>query len=78
MALCPVKSDTLFRDIEQAIRLLRITHLSFTPTVAALVHPQNVPDVRFLIAAGEAMTPKVFENWADRGLFQGAYVFSGL
>lgn len=69
--LCSATKDVLFRDIENAIRLLHVTHLSLTPTVAALVDPKNVPNVEFLVTAGEAVTQKVFSAWAGKGLFQG-------
>ena len=69
--LCSATKDVLFRDIEKAIRLLHVTHLSLTPTVAALLDPKNVPEVEFLVTAGEAVTQKVFNDWADRGLYQG-------
>jgi aryl carrier-like protein/NRPS condensation-like uncharacterized protein len=69
--LCSAVKDVVFRDIERTIRALRITHLSLTPTVAALIDPANVPDVEFLVTAGEAVTQKVFNTWADRGLWQG-------
>ncbi|EFE39833.1 nonribosomal siderophore peptide synthase SidC [Trichophyton verrucosum HKI 0517] len=71
MTLCSAKNDVLFRDIEHAIRILRITHLSMTPTVAALVRANNVPLVKFLVTAGEALTPKVLMDWAGKGLWQG-------
>lgn len=69
--LCSAAKDVLFQDIEHAIRLFDITHLSLTPTVAALVDRNNVPKVEFLVTAGEAITPKVFNAWADRGLWVG-------
>ncbi|RFU29864.1 hypothetical protein B7463_g6467, partial [Scytalidium lignicola] len=69
--LCTAVKDVLFRDIESAIRELDITHLSMTPTVAALVNPENVPKVQFLVTAGEALTQKVFNAWAGKGLYQG-------
>ncbi|ESZ93816.1 nonribosomal peptide synthetase [Sclerotinia borealis F-4128] len=69
--LCFAVKDVLFRDLELAIRVLRVTHLSLTPTVAALINPQNVPKVEFLVTAGEAVTQKVFNAWANRGLYQG-------
>jgi hypothetical protein len=71
ICLCSATKDILFRDIEAAIRDMRISHLSLTPTVAALVDPKNVPDVRFIVTAGEALTRRVFDRWADRGLYQG-------
>jgi amino acid adenylation domain-containing protein len=69
--LCSAVKDVLFRDIENAIRVLEITHLSLTPTVAALIDPHKVPNVQFLVTAGEAVTQKVFNAWAGKGLYQG-------
>lgn len=71
MTLCSAANDVMFRDIEQVIRIRKVTHLSLTPTVAALVHPGNVPGVRFLVTAGEALTAKVHKDWAGKGLHQG-------
>lgn len=71
MCLCSAAQNVIFRDLENAIRAMRITHLSLTPTVAALVHPSNVPEVKFLVTAGEALTDKVFKHWSGSGLFQG-------
>ncbi|KAF7945610.1 uncharacterized protein EAE97_004648 [Botrytis byssoidea] len=69
--LCSAVKDVLFRDIELAIRVLDVTHLSLTPTVAALIDPLKVPTVEFLVTAGEAVTQKVFHTWAGHGLYQG-------
>lgn len=71
MCLCSASQNVLFRDFQGAIRAMEITHLSLTPTVAALVEPNNVPLVRFLVTAGEAVSAKVFQSWAGKGLFQG-------
>ncbi|TLD23897.1 hypothetical protein PspLS_06863 [Pyricularia sp. CBS 133598] len=70
MCLCSAVNDTLFADLENAIRELRITHLSMTPTVAALVEPENVPGVEFLVTSGEPMTEAVASRWAGI-LYQG-------
>ncbi|PPJ55288.1 hypothetical protein CBER1_04278 [Cercospora berteroae] len=71
MCLCSATKDVLFRDFEQSIRAFEITHLSLTPTVAALAKPENVPSVKFLVTAGEGITEKVHRTWAGRGLNQG-------
>lgn len=76
MSLCSATQNALFTDFEKTIRLMKITHLSLTPTVAALVRPENVPAVRFLVTAGEALTEKVFNLWKDKGLFQGRCPYS--
>jgi amino acid adenylation domain-containing protein len=67
--LCAATKDTIFRDIEMAIRALDVTHLSMTTTVASLITPKNVPKVEILISAGEAMTPTVHQVWAGHGLY---------
>lgn len=71
LSLCASSNDVLFRNIEDFIRINSITHLSMTPSVAALVQPGNVPNVQFLVCSGEPMSRKVFESWADHGLHQG-------
>lgn len=70
MCLCSGTNDTLFDDLERAIRELHVTHLSMTPTVASLVDPAKVPRVEFLVTAGEAMTEGVAQKWGDK-LYQG-------
>lgn len=71
MSLCFAGKDELFQDIEHGIHALQATHLSLTPTVAALVDPIKVPAVKFLVTAGEAMTESVHKKWAGNKLFQG-------
>ncbi|KAF8460398.1 hypothetical protein BDZ91DRAFT_422141 [Kalaharituber pfeilii] len=71
ICLCSATKDTLLRGLEEAINELEITHLSLTPTVAALVEPANVPKVEFVVTSGEPLTRKVFSDWAGRGLYQG-------
>ncbi|XP_014554506.1 hypothetical protein COCVIDRAFT_104780 [Bipolaris victoriae FI3] len=71
ICLCSATKEHLFRDFEAAIDSLKVTHLSLTPTVAALVDPKNVPKVEFLVTAGEAVTEHVRRKWAGRGLYQG-------
>lgn len=71
MTLCSASNDVLFRDIESLIHELKITHLSLTPSVAALIDPQNVPRVQMLVTAGEPMNSKVFAKWSGKGLYQG-------
>ncbi|RDL30814.1 uncharacterized protein BP5553_10159 [Venustampulla echinocandica] len=69
--ICSATKDVIFQDIENAIRVLNVTHLSMTPTVAALVNPDNVRQVQFLVTAGEAVTELVFKTWVDKGLYIG-------
>ncbi|KAL7941360.1 putative non-ribosomal peptide synthetase [Trichoderma barbatum] len=70
MCLCAAANDDLFEDLEHSIRQFQITHLSLTPTVASLIDPKNVPDVEFLVTAGEPMTLSVLDTWGEL-LWQG-------
>ncbi|KAI5923452.1 amino acid adenylation domain-containing protein [Camillea tinctor] len=70
MCLCSATNDTLFEDFERAVRALKVTHLSMTVTVASLLNPSNVPNVKFLVTSGEPMTDEVLKKWADH-LYQG-------
>ncbi|KAM0513625.1 hypothetical protein ACHAPE_007675 [Trichoderma viride] len=70
MCLCAAANDDLFEDLEHSIRQFQITHLSLTPTVASLIDPKNVPDVEFLVTAGEPMTQSVLDTWGEL-LWQG-------
>lgn len=73
MCLCFARKDVLFQDLGNSIRALGITHLSLTPTVAALVHPDTIPSVRFLVTAGEGVTDLVHRLWAGKGLLHQGY-----
>lgn len=70
MCLCAATNDVLFADLETSITAMEVTHLSMTPTVASLVHPQNVPKVEFLVTSGEPMTSEVARKWMGK-LYQG-------
>ncbi|KAI1501348.1 amino acid adenylation domain-containing protein [Biscogniauxia marginata] len=70
MCLCSATNDTLFEDFEGAVRALQVTHLSMTVTVASLLNPWNIPNVKFLVTSGEPMTDEVLEKWSEY-LYQG-------
>jgi ferricrocin synthase len=70
MCLCSATNDTLFEDFENAIRALKITHLSLTVTMASMLNPKTVPTVNFLVTAGEPMTDRVLDTWSQH-LYQG-------
>lgn len=70
MCLCAATNDVLFSDLERSIRVMDVTHLSMTPTVASLIDPSHVPKVNFLVTSGEPMTPEVARAWMGK-LYQG-------
>lgn len=75
MCLCAATNDILFEDFEYAVRVLAITHLSLTVTVASLLNPDSVPTVKFLVTSGEPMTDEVLGRWSQH-LYQGKNIIS--
>ena len=71
MCLCAADNDILLKSLESAVNEMDITHLSLTPTVASLVDTRQIPQVKFLVTAGEAMSTGVIKDWQDIGLYQG-------
>jgi len=71
MTLCSADNDVLFSDVEKLIDSIDVTHLSMTPSVAALIDPGKVPKVQVLVCSGEPMSARVYGRWAGRGLYQG-------
>lgn len=70
MCLCAATNDVLFSDLERSIRVMDVTHLSMTPTVASLINPEKVPKVNFLVTSGEPMSAEVARVWMGK-LYQG-------
>ncbi|KNC98875.1 amino acid adenylation domain-containing protein [Spizellomyces punctatus DAOM BR117] len=62
--VCTASKDTLLIDLEQAIRMLKITHADLTPTLITLLHRDRVPDLRVLITGGEMIPQKILDEWA--------------
>lgn len=73
ICLCGAPKDVLLRDIELALRTLRISHADLTPSVAALVKRDNVPSLRVLVTGGEALTQQVLDEWAADECIYNAY-----
>ena len=71
MCLVSATNDVLFRDLEAFIDEIGITHLSMTPSVAALLQRDKIPSVQILVTAGEPLTSQVYSEWADKGLYNG-------
>ena len=74
MCLVSATNDVLFRDIDAFIHSTEITHLSLTPTVANLLDRSRIPNVQFLVTAGEGLSQahRVLGTWTDgKSLYQG-------
>ncbi|KAI3581769.1 hypothetical protein IWW34DRAFT_903772 [Fusarium oxysporum f. sp. albedinis] len=57
--------DERLGDLTGAIVRSRASVTTLTPTVAALLRPSELPELRTMILAGEAITSNLIEKWAS-------------
>ncbi|CAG7927732.1 unnamed protein product [Penicillium olsonii] len=60
-------------NITEAIRRLGVNHLQLTPTVARLIDPQEIPDLRLILLIGEAMTQADVAQWTPHCTLINSY-----
>lgn len=70
---CP--RDILFEDLPGTIRQLEITHIDLTPSLARLVHPDEVPSLcrGVFITGGEALKQEILDDWGKHRVIYNGY-----
>ncbi|KAJ5088104.1 hypothetical protein N7456_011720 [Penicillium angulare] len=70
---CP--RDLLFEDLPGTIQKLQITHIDLTPSLARLVHPNEVPSLTrgVFITGGEALKQEILDDWGKHGVIYNGY-----
>lgn len=70
---CP--RDLLFEDLPGTIQKLQITHIDLTPSLARLVHPDDVPSLcrGVFITGGEALKQEILDAWGEHGVIYNGY-----
>lgn len=70
---CP--RDVLFEDFSGTIRELNITHIDLTPSLARLVHPDEVPSLcrGVFITGGEQLKQEILDAWGTHGVIYNGY-----
>lgn len=70
---CP--RDLLFEDLPGTIQKLQITHIDLTPSLARLVHPDEVPSLcrGVFITGGEALKQEILDAWGKHGVIYNGY-----
>lgn len=70
---CP--RDLLFEDLPGTIQRLQITHIDLTPSLARLVHPEEVPSLcrGVFITGGEALKQEILDAWGKHGVIYNGY-----
>ncbi|KAL4892768.1 hypothetical protein BDV59DRAFT_202509 [Aspergillus ambiguus] len=64
--LCIVSDDDRLNHLASAMRRYGVSWAMLTNTVARLLDPDQVPSLRTLVLAGEAVTQDVADRWAPR------------
>lgn len=59
--------DLIFQDIPLTINELQITHLDLTPSLAALLRPEDVPSLcrGIFITGGEQLKQEILDTWGE-------------
>ncbi|KAJ5151010.1 Nonribosomal peptide synthase sidC [Penicillium canariense] len=70
---CP--RDLLFEDLPGTIQKLEITHIDLTPSLARLVHPDEVPSLcrGVFITGGEQLKQEILDAWGQHGVIYNGY-----
>ncbi|KAI1866806.1 uncharacterized protein JN550_007353 [Neoarthrinium moseri] len=67
--------DLILSDLIATISKLEITHIDLTPSLARLVHPDEVPSLcrGVFITGGEQLRQDVLDVWGSKGVIYNAY-----
>lgn len=67
--------DLILEDLAGAINKLQITHIDLTPSLARLVHPDDVPTLcnGVFITGGEALKQEILDVWGSWGVIYNFY-----
>ncbi|KAF8584770.1 acetyl-CoA synthetase-like protein [Ramaria rubella] len=71
--LCIVPKRRLMDELGNVARSLDITYLGTSPTVAALITPEELPSLLTLEMSGEMLTPAARDTWAEAVSVVNAY-----
>jgi amino acid adenylation domain-containing protein len=77
VGICVVSAprDLIFEDLTTSIRTLGITHIDLTPSLARIVHPDDVPDLckGVFITGGESLKQEILDAWGPKGVIYNGY-----
>lgn len=71
--LCIPSEHDRVNNLPSFIRSARVNWACITPTVADLIEPKDVPGLRSLVLAGEALPRRTIEKWANVVMLANAY-----
>ncbi|EPX74591.1 ferrichrome synthetase Sib1 [Schizosaccharomyces octosporus yFS286] len=66
--LVAAPKNLILQDIPTAVRVLKISHIDLTPSLASILNPDNAPYLQVFITGGEQIRQEVMEIWGDTGI----------
>jgi amino acid adenylation domain-containing protein len=77
VGICVVSAprDLIFEDLANSIHLLNITHIDLTPSLAQILHPDDVPSLckGVFITGGESLKQEILDVWGPKGVIYNGY-----
>lgn len=75
MTLTAAPRDLILEDLAGTISRLEITHIDLTPSLARLIHPDEVPSLTrgVFITGGEQLKQEILDAWGSKGVIYNAY-----
>ncbi|KAF2644626.1 nonribosomal peptide synthetase-like protein 2 [Massarina eburnea CBS 473.64] len=77
VGICVVSAprDLIFEDLAASIRTLGITHIDLTPSLARILHPDDVPSLckGVFITGGETLKQEILDVWGPAGVIYNGY-----
>jgi amino acid adenylation domain-containing protein len=67
--------DLIFEDLAGTIRALGVTHIDLTPSLASLLHPDDVPSLcdGVFITGGEQLKQEILDVWGPKEVIHNGY-----
>lgn len=77
VGICVVSAprDLIFEDLAESIRALRVTHIDLTPSLARILHPDDVPTLckGVFITGGESLKQEILDVWGPKSVIYNGY-----
>jgi len=77
VGICVVSAprDLIFEDLAKSISDLNITHIDLTPSLAQILHPDEVPSLckGVFITGGESLKQEILDVWGPKGVIYNGY-----
>jgi amino acid adenylation domain-containing protein len=71
--VCVPDQDSRTNDLVGVINRLKVNFATLTPSVVRMIQPSQVPDLKTVVLAGEAMSQQDLLTWADRVTLGNGY-----